>query len=583
MLDDSDFNNRNSNYGGQGGYGSYQQHGGNRGSRFGGSPERPPVGGSRFGGSSTGGESLLGDQGGYDKQGNMNARNAMAQQVHDAIYGQAPGRSDPAIRKMSIIRMVIIETGTYNPQPRRPFVVSDDSVNWSNMVDAMGGLNSYSPSTVGQAIGGFLTPSMAAEKTTNIDNGWDTPRLRWFMEVEYYFESGGMMNEVLTGWTSHVGVTPSGAFDPDMEFYINNVIQRRVRQVRTPDGLMVENNVVSADHLLANNDETDPYNDQYEVRMRPADVYQLLSNQQLSSRLPNLRDTRFIMTPIATKSRRSNGNPAHYVSQFMENYSNAAKMDQNRSFHEHMLTASQYASEKPANKDTFLAEVKKVRRDTFVGNHFCWNDIMAIQDTTTEITSVFLADNAMQARQSVHGQRQDLGARSIEAQSAAIIAYSLPSIMLDTGLLYMVGISTNEEIGKGHVTEFRNLSAFGEVDMRPYVSMIQSRIRYEILEQISQSNNLSYFLEYSINILGESIIKVSINGGPIYDYSIPSFSDALFSPVVTGNVRNASDLADNLGNLVETVMDRNGTSSLINRSHEGGSLLDDVPTFRMNI
>lgn len=581
MLDDSDFNNRNSNYGGQGGYGGYQQQGGNRGSRFGGGPERPSTGGSRFGDVGSN-DTLLGSQGGYDKQSNMEGRNAMAQQVHDAIYGQAPGRSDPAIKKMTIVRMVIIETGTYNPQPRRPFTVSDDAVNWENMLESMAGQNSYSPSTVGQAIGNFLTPSVEAEKTVNIDNGWDVPRLRWFMEVEYYFESGGMMNEVLTGWTSHVGVTPSGAFDPDMEFYINNVIQRRVRQVRTPDGIMYENNVVSADHLLANNDETDPYNDHYEVRMRPTDIYQLLSNQQLSSRLPNLRDTRFIMTPMANKSRRSNGNPAHYVSQFMENYSNVAKMDQGRSFHEHMLTASQYASEKPANKDTFLAEVKKVRRDTFVGNHFNWGDIQAIQDSTTEITSVFLADHAMQSRQSVHGQRNDLGARSIEAQSAAIVAYSLPSIMLDMGLLYMVGVSTNEEIGKGHITEFKNLSAFGEVDMRPYVSVIQSRIRYEILEQISQGNNLSYFLEYSINILGESIIKVSINGGPIYDYSIPSFSDALFSPVVTADIHNASSLADNLGNLVEQVMDRNETSGLINRSRAGSGLLDDTPTFRMN-
>ena len=54
---------------------------------------------------------------------------------------------------------------------------------------------------------------------------------------------------------------------------------------------------------------------------------------------------------------------------------------------------------------------------------------------------------------------------------------------------------------------------------------------------------------------GETWIRVSIDGGPFYDFSTPTFCDGLLTPVLTTNLSNLESVVESVDMLVSTVAD----------------------------
>jgi len=91
------------------------------------------------------------------------------------------------------------------------------------------------------------------------------------------------------------------------------------------------------------------------------------------------------------------------------------------------------------------------------------------------------------------------------------------------------------------------------MDMTRFLQRFHMTIINEIMANISYGNQHSYMIFMNVNILGDTYIKLSLNGGPQMEYLMPSFCDALVAPVVTFNPIDKDRLSAGVMQMVNAV------------------------------
>jgi hypothetical protein len=71
------------------------------------------------------------------------------------------------------------------------------------------------------------------------------------------------------------------------------------------------------------------------------------------------------------------------------------------------------------------------------------------------------------------------------------------------------------------------------LEMDTYVAEFFRRVVTDVLESISMRNNISFNVAVHADLGADTVIDISLQGAPAIRYVIPSYTDALFSSVVT--------------------------------------------------
>jgi hypothetical protein len=135
----------------------------------------------------------------------------------------------------------------------------------------------------------------------------------------------------------------------------------------------------------------------------------------------------------------------------------------------------------------------------------------------------------------------------METIASTILTQAVPAIMLELMLTKVSFAATNETLNGQFVVEMRDAASFSKnIDMSPYLQRFIDRLHTEVLSDISRNNQISFRLQMLSDILGDTYVTISIGGGPDTDFVLPSFCDALMSPVIGGSNKDLSMVAMDL-------------------------------------
>ncbi len=451
------------------------------------------------------------------------------------------------------------ETGTYNPQFLRPYVTSFDGPTVDNVTERIvsAGAGRIDPSVLSGITSSFITPSPTPEAIIPIVNGWNEKRIRFLMEVEAQFQTGGSCKSYIQGYTDFPGITANQSIAQDMNFYINSIVTTKITNEFTPSGLKRMETVADNSHLLSSNSWNGVSQPGQQKLMRPQDVF---CNMQ-TSHLPNIYDSdqnsvldgRTILRTEAVKSSRTNGLAANYATKIIDGYVvGAAVSDYGQNEMNILNRSKQEVAELRAGEDPFLSALASVT-NYGISNHFKYSDVAKIDPNVDNVTNYTMMGSTQLS--SIHsvGQTANWHGSDITTVSATVLSQSVPALMMELMLSRLVFKSTNHDIQGRINTAIIDARSFANIELSQLLNVFKSRLLTEILNNITSSNHISYMLEMRVDLLGETWIELSIDNNPPVVYVTPSFCDSLFVPVVTSNVSTIQNLTNDFSNLVSNV------------------------------
>lgn len=458
--------------------------------------------------------------------------------------------------KMQITRFILVETGTYNDMAIRPYQTNINDTTLNAMTEATQGGRRLNASVLAGVAGSIIRPSSMAVGAVSIDNGWDTRRFRFLMEVEFTDFNGGTTVEYVSGYTDHADTSlQSQQLDPRMMLHINNVVKARRVTEHTPMGLVQRTTVAEAAQILTGN-----YNPQFggvtnaAQTMRPEDVFGSIGAQVLGADAFDLRNT---FAGGAKKSNRLNGAATTYLSRIMTSHQTAMKQAGYADDPTVMAdNAAGLAREGLIANDPFLSALQ--RHTNFQGGtSVAYGQLCAMSPSLDNIAQVIMARGVQQVGWQNHlrGQSEHWTGTTNETVFATILAHSVPSIMMDLMLTQITISVTNRTLDGSFQSQFlAPPESFAQgMDLSPYLDLFNRRFESEVLRDLTQNNMIDISLVLHVDVLGDTVIDIALMGGPETRYVVPSFCDALMAPVITNSAMNVQSLASDISALADAL------------------------------
>jgi hypothetical protein len=457
---------------------------------------------------------------------------------------------------MRITKLLIQDSGTYNNQWRRPYQtqgINGDVI--GALQDRLAEQHVITAASVAGLAGQILAPQAQPESQVKIPNSWGERRMRFMMEVQTVRPTGGRIKEVVLGYTDYAGISHAGSIDPNMRFFINSIIRVRETPMLTPFGQQSQSSVIDSSHVLGRPDFDSVLTQAPEVRMRPVDVFTSISRTHLPDP-GSILDTRVTQTQQAAFSKRGNNVPAQYLAELLQSYKLASMgtRDMGQAEQEVLNQARGYVAEGQPGQDEFLRAISQIRGG-MIGKEFTYSDLMQLQPDVDSFAVVTLMGPTQ--RQQVHqvGQTAEWGGADRDTQVATYLSNAIPGLMMELALTQVVFQTTNHTLNGTLATSILDSNSFADIDISQPLQLFIHSLEHEIINDITMGGQIGIALKMQVDLLGETWINMSIDGGPFIDYVTPSFCDSLIVPVLTADQGRALDLAKDVENLTFAVVD----------------------------
>lgn len=474
------------------------------------------------------------------------------------------------VSRIRVAKLLIQETGTYNQQFLRPYV-TDTTIGGQelNRLAAKMVGNSTNPilnplSVVGSG-SGFITRQATPEASIGIKNGWDQRRIRFIIEVVVDMLSGGSNSHYYTGYTDFPGVSAStGSIAPDMVFYINSITKTRAIIHHTPMGEVMNQNVVASQHVLFDNDYAGFSNPNLKRTMRPEDIYTSLGNSLLFADADFQKsgfDSRNTLRNTALTADRSLSTPAHYITSVVNNYIHATELEafgQNEEavYENARAVAMAEPSSSPSHEDPFMNALSSLRGGVPTNGYFTYQELQRLDPNVINVTNYAIVAQT-QVNQLHHaGQTNHWGGSDRMTSAAALLSNAVPALMMELMITRLTFKSTNHDIGGRPRTDILYGRGFSNMDMTMHYERFKLLFEKLIVSDLTYGNSMGYFIEMNVDLMGETWIKISLDGQPPIDYVTPSFCDALFSPIITTSQETILNLSQDFSSLIGSVQDQ---------------------------
>lgn len=461
---------------------------------------------------------------------------------------------------LQIVKLIITETGTYNPMYSRPYQTELDGQTQKILVDRV--MSSPNQQITGNMLSGlasaFITPSATPEAGVNITSGWGEKRCRFIMEAIVSYAVGTTVKQYIQGYTDHVGVNMSGAVSPDMEFYVNSVTTTRVSSRMTPMGMQTIEQVVENNQVLADNNFGHMYQPGQNRLMRPQDVFSNIASSHLPGNfqsdggpvgMNNLYDSRTVLKSEAVKSQRANCLPGTYAAKLLNSYAKAsAGIEFNQNETDIVEQARGFTMESIAARDPLMAALTTITNRA-VSNRFTMRELLMLDPTVGKVTNIAVSGHTQKVEGHQAGQTAFWGSTDRSTQAAAILSQAVTALMMDLMISKIVFKASNHEGGNRMDVFILSANSMGQMDMTQNYEIFKQRLVHEVLNDLTYGNSVSLMLQMTVDLLGETWTSISLGAEPLTDYVTPSFCDTLFVPVVTRNEQIVANMASDFDSL----------------------------------
>lgn len=462
--------------------------------------------------------------------------------------------------KMQIGRLLMIQTNTYNDQVIRPMQTNMTGDHLALFKEATQYGENITAANLTGIAGSFLRPQAEAAGAIQMYNGWDLARARFLLTVIIPMGDGGFIQQHVAGYTDHYGVTADGhSIDPNMRMFFNSTMTVNVNAVAQP-GMGMTNNYRVADvsQLLA---PPPGYSDGSSLgtyTMRPEDIINSISTADAMDGTRRDLRTNFAISPIK-KSSRENVVAADYLAKTMTAVNSVFQRDSSLDHNVLYSEARGLVRENLVNTDPFIGVLQSRTRFRENG-YITYSELCALFPETEHVREQVITGNVQQTSMPSRGQSEHWHVPTNETVAATILAQTIPALMMELMLSKLSFIATNDNIGGLPSVTIMDHRCFADgINAQPNCVQFMERFKNEIMNDISHNNMINVYLAVSCTVVGDTLISISLNGGPKIDYVVPSFCDSMFSPMITTDQMTLHTIANDIdtlnNNLVATVFE----------------------------
>lgn len=488
---------------------------------------------------------------------------------------------------MRVNRLIFAITGTQNDVLMRPFNAHMSSDISGAFIDATLGGSNTSVHALSKVAHDILRPQTESAGSVAIANTFSERRMQFLMEVDH----GGGNRQVISGYTDHVGITPTGSIDPRMRMFINQSMSLRDATVQTPGyAPRIQSQIKDASHYLAPTAPSEStllhgVGAQTTVTMRPSDIVESFDmidevNSYMSSYGESTIDTENLLVANGDstfntglrKSSLKNGHSAHYLSNVVSAMNQASELTDPASDWESVNSnAASYLADATISSDRFINNTVQSGLTLSQGGSCTWQELIMACPEAAHVSNISDLSARMMALP-VHDNRgtaEHWNGTTQETSIATIISNSLPGIMIDNALttldvtittcingtqngavLDQPGFVPQAQLGINvTISNANSITGASIEQLRDVVPLIEQRIAGTIAMEISHNGEIPVMAHAQINLFGENTIGVAYNYGPVIQYVNPQYCSAAYSPVMATSHNNATNIAKNLSEL----------------------------------
>lgn len=485
---------------------------------------------------------------------------------------------------ITVDMFILTQTGTYQEQSLRPFNTTVTPGALNALSESTRGGTQFNVASVQNVAGDILSPSATVEAPAQISNGWRSRRFRFLMKVTEVapFQERGYTQRIFFGYTDQCDVSFNQTLDPQMRIYFNSETV-----VETNYSLDMHGNMVPVARVVASNQIVSPMdmsgNSGFingvmhrptSYLVRPDDVFSQGQNEAMLGKLresgridaSNIHyDERTMLGQGGPYkySRRNDASPVRYMAHTLKAYSSAvheAREEQGTADADYIYeTALGTAANQSIHTNGFFARLKD--QTGYMENGFVeYRELLAMQPELNDPQRMIVAmDDGTSIRKTSQAEDSNYWHGSSRTDIAAsMIAQVVPAIMMDNMFRTLTFSATNGMMGVGsYAIDFNSMASASIVEnlnMIDYFQSVEHRLEYDVLASITHRNQISFQLSVHADLAGETIIDISLEGEPMVRYVAPTFTDSLFSPVVTSDKGRADTIANDMRYLMETVV-----------------------------
>jgi hypothetical protein len=468
------------------------------------------------------------------------------------------------IRSMRVVKLVVQTTGTYNDQWRRPLVSQMDGHTLNQVESVIDRTKSLDSLAFAQPAFAFLKPSPTPESRSIIANGWQTERLRFWLNVVVEDNMGIATNHYYWGYTEYSDLSLSGRIDPNMIFTINSFSSTKTVHQRTPNGVRVLQTPILSSQVLSAPKYEGVADPGKLFSLKPESVIDDLGTEDLRDHTTTFLNTSTVISS-PTPSARNNNVPPNYVAKLVRGYYNTlmGNSDGAETYSQQLDHVKEVIKSEDGYEDPFLAWLQDRRVKVYVGlGNMLAHNQLKIEDLETldpGCSARVHVANDPRIVNNMHraGQTCDWGASTPEAQFATLLAQSLPAYMSQFQLTRLVVQSTNMQINGEIMTLITSYDSINnQEDLSFVLQALQQRLNTELFMALSHGNSLPFEVEVACDMIGETWVTISLAQNNQEQYVCPTFCDSLFTPMTSSDERTLQGLTHDFGQVFRMLDDK---------------------------
>lgn len=478
---------------------------------------------------------------------------------------------------------IMAQTGSYQEQTIRPFKTNYSDRVVQQLSEATHAGHRLGVAAVNAIASMVIQPSANIEGFVGIDQGWTSRRFRFIMRVVevHPFIPDEKTIRIFFGYSDHSDVSHGGLMDPETRIYFNSETTIRDKIVNGMNGPVRQAIVTAANQIITpmtimNAGRTGNIINTHMIR--PEDVFNMretaivshMAGQNIEGGIDVTYDTRALSGVGSFQlSRRRDTSPTRYVADTLGSLQHAVQ--ENRMIQQGYINnnalgpvvfaeAGAKASNNSIGSDLFLAKLRD-HAGYMERGYVTLSSLISLFPEVGDFQNVtrYALDDGRSIRrvtfahESEHWQGADK-----TSIAASLIAQVVPAIMMDNFIRNISFAVTNSMIpGQYALTIDPKLtrSIVDEINMTQYIQEFERRLFVDALNSITFGGSIPFSISVMSDLAGDSIINISLDNQPMVQYIAPTFTDSLFSPMVSTQLDAANKVSNDMISIASDVLD----------------------------
>ena len=413
----------------------------------------------------------------------------------------------------------------------------------------------------------IIHPAANHSGIIQVPNGWNTQRARFVLVVQDVTPHGFESIHYIQGYTdwlgAEVGHNGKVIIANDVVFIINSL------SVMTVSG---QRRLLQQTQLLSNMENIDILDPNTRMSIRPFDLYHQMAVMQYSQNVKT-KDLEPVVSRSGKFSRRSNSHHNKYLSEVVGSYMLAATDGFGVEGEGSVMDLAKDYSMKDGypRENAFLRRINSL---TGMFSQFDMPTLRRIDPNIDQLINFQITDRNDPIIVSSTQYTNTWDGSDVDTVNACIIANAATALAGEYGLNRLSLTSENVSTAVPLTIIYDYKSLLGE-NMSQQAEIFKHRLENEVIMDLTFGNQISYDLELDIDLLGETKIRLSMDGGPMSFYCSPTFMDSNFTPVIAPNEEVSDHILHDLSWFVENTSEN---ASMSRHLLDKSTRTEQIPT-----